>query len=218
LYNAYVSGDVVKLKNEILRRDITNLLVSHVELDKVFTFSYDKRLQVLDSKGLWIDTLPININKSGANISQLIRKQQVALNDQRYGLAQFTGTINKDAICNTSYKVFDGYFLNYTLSVDRDAVTTLRKLIDMATKEGVLVPGIHYLLTEHYGFKKNTISYLTNYVSEAELLNIYSQHIDSVLSSGVSGSLLGDDGKPMYSVDKLSLKIQIPLELRFETK
>jgi hypothetical protein len=55
LHNAYLTGDAIKLKNEILRRNINELTVSHIELDKVFTFNYDKRLQVLDSKGQWVD-------------------------------------------------------------------------------------------------------------------------------------------------------------------
>lgn len=51
LYNAYLTGDTVKLKNELLRRDINNLMVSHVELDKVFTFNYDKRVQIYKDGG-----------------------------------------------------------------------------------------------------------------------------------------------------------------------
>lgn len=214
LYDAYVSGNPLKIRNEMLRRNINDLKVSHVELDKIFTFNYDKRKQVLNSKGLWIDTLPINI-KPGANISQLIRKQQVALNDQQYGLAPFTGEMNKSAICNSSYKHFDNYFLNYVLPVKSDPVTTLKELIDLASKEGVLVPGVHYLLTEYYGFRRNTINYLTNFVSKTELINIYSQHIDSVLSQGISVPLKekGEESS-VYIVDKLSLRIRIPSEYK----
>jgi hypothetical protein len=180
LYDAYISGNPIKLKNELLRRNISDLKVSLVEMDKIFTFNYDKRLQVYNEKGQWTDTLPININRPGANISQLIRKQQVALNDQRYGLTPFSGTINKAAICNTRYKHYDGYFLNYILPMKQDPITTLKKSIDLASSEGVLVPGVHNLITEYYAFRKNTINYLTNYVSRKELINIYSQHIDSV--------------------------------------
>lgn len=206
LYESYITGNPLKFRNEILKRDIGNLRVSHVELDKVFSFNYDKRLQVYEN-GIWVDTKPIFI-KPGANVSKAIRKE--LLNNDPYGLVPFRGSINRSAICNSSYKQYDGYFLNYTLPVDQSVMATLSSLIDLASSEGVLVPGVHYLLTEYYSFKKNTISYMNNYVSKEELLNIYSQHIDSVLSQGVSGSLLDENGAPVYLVDKLSLRIQIP--------
>jgi len=172
---------------------------------------------VLDDKGQWVDTLPIEI-KPGANLSQLIRKQQVALNDQQYGLVQFTGSINKSAICEASYKHFDGYFLNYTLpaaEVNNSAMGCLNELVDLASKEGILVPGVHYLITEHFGSKRRTISYMTNFVSKRELLNTYSQHVAYSLSLGVSGSVVDKDGEvSAYIVDKISLRIRIPTEYK----
>lgn len=85
-----------------------------MELNKEFELNYDKRLQVLDKDDKWVDTLPITI-KPGAKISQSIKKQQTDLYDRIHSLVSFTGTINQVAICDASYKSFDGYFLNYTL-------------------------------------------------------------------------------------------------------
>ena len=61
LYHAYVSGNSIKGSTKFLRRNMSKLDVSMINIEKVFSFSYDKRLIIYYSEGLWMDTAPIDI-------------------------------------------------------------------------------------------------------------------------------------------------------------
>lgn len=221
LYNTYVSGNTIKMSTQMLRRNIDQLDVSMINIEKIFSFSYDKRLRIYNSKGLWVDTVPINITtfkKSSQDLTPIIRKAQAQIYDdqKKSDLEPFLGTLNQANICNNKNKDFDGYFLNYNKAVNSDSLTVLNYLIDKAINEGVLVPGVHFLISEHYLGKVNTISYMTNFISKQDILNIYQQHLDYILNSGVSGKVLYNE-ESGYIIDGLTLRIRIPNELKPES-
>ena len=76
--------------------------------------------------------------------------------------------------------------------MNSDYLTVLEDLINKAMSEGILVPGVHYLISEHYSGKVNTISYMTNFISKPEASNIFTQHLEYMLNKGVSGKILGN--------------------------
>ena len=44
------------------------------------------------------------------DLAPVVRKAHLALLQDKYSLEPFTGSINRDAVCNGPNKEFDGYF------------------------------------------------------------------------------------------------------------
>ena len=220
LYKAYLDGSDVVLSSSWIQRAINALSVSYKDGKKVFNFNYDKRLVIRDREGRWVDTKPIEISSrnQSQDLAPIIKKEQVAILNQtsKYGLEPFQGTINQNAVCDSKNKHFDGYFLNYNMEVSNDPLKTLKDLINLASKDGVLVEKVPFLLTENYNGKQNTISYMCNFTTAEQLLNIYQQHLDYMLNKGVSGKILGNS-ESGYIIDGLTLRIRIPNEQRPES-
>jgi hypothetical protein len=175
------NGKNLTLKTEVTSRNMKTFeIMNNVVTEKNFVFNYNKRIQVLDEKGIWIDTKPINItsvrhqNKDLNNT--VVRSRRKEDLSQKKGIKITHDPINIGNLVNQDYKIFDGNFLNYFLpifgakfsdsyTIPKDfndtstdpfinsktkLLRSLEMMVDKAMEEKILVPGIGYLISEEY--------------------------------------------------------------------
>jgi hypothetical protein len=211
LYDEYIKENGISMLTQMVRRNIQNLDVSLLEINKFFNFKYDKRLVLRNDKDLWIDTKPIHVtiyNQAIINFTRNIDIQQTVIDCKHEDDKHiFKGTVNQENVRNDSYKFFDGYFLNYYTPIKGpDLFTAFEELIDKAMNEGILVAGINYLITEHTQGRLVTIDSMNEFVSKEFLMDHYRDHINNILEHGISGKIINEKNK--YLIDGLiSIKI-----------
>jgi hypothetical protein len=233
LHNSIKSVYLNNGKNLVLKtlqtsKNVNTFEIKHQDINKTFTFNYNKRIMIKDQNGLWVDTKPIYISSvktQNLDFEPLIGRQNRQENlSKKVGLNTFEIKINHYNVYNTDYKKFDGFLLCYNAPlygkelskslrpIDNLLITTddpfeyaankllscLQVLAEKAMEENILVKGIGYLISEEY-----ITHYGVSKINTIGYLNSFNdlQELLNIYEQHLIGIVEGGDGDSGKMID-----------------